>query len=855
MKKSGKGSWYSRSARWMALGTLAAYTTASNKFEAAACAQQIDGTDKHQLPKTQLSVRRFNIAEGPLDAALDQFRSITGIHITLDLPAATIPGFCTSGVSGLLTDQQAIRKLLKGTGLMAIFTGPDALTISIHNSESVYVTDSKIPDAIALSKFTQPLLDTPQTIDVVPKNLIEEQGDSTLRDVLRNVPGISLAAGEAGAQGDNLTIRGFTARNDIFLDGIRDYGSYYRDPFNYEQVDVLEGPAAIQFGRGSTGGVINQESKLPGIQPFVKVQAQFGTDLTRRVAADIDQYLPGFAHGTSFRLNVVGHDSQVSERDYAEQRRFGVAPSLTLGMNSSTQITFNYLHLAESDTPDYGLPWLFNKVAPAPRQNYYGFPDENYLRTTADLVTANVTRTFSHGITLRSIARWANYPRDAQITEPQICSNSATPTALPTDAYNTALSCKYSPDSDPRMIVVNRNQIQVKSVEGDLWDQSELALHFKAAGVQHEFVAGIEGGQEVSHPIRTSYTIHKINTVPTTSLRAPNAQQPFAGTGYIASIAHAKAQSVGAYFIDTLHLGNHFDLSGGIRWDRFETQYNIYQPTPPVGGAITSTVGSPYSRIDEQPSYRAAFVYKPSQHGSIYFDYGTSFNPSAESLALTQSTQNVAPEENETYEVGAKWDLLNERLMIEGAWFRTQKDNARETSPTDSTVTVAAGNQLVKGVQWSIAGRLAEGTELIAGYAYLDSEVVSSKFYPWSVGYPLANVPKQTFNLFFTHRLPGHFNGGLGGNYVGRRTASSTTPYIPLTAILNGTQVITGTALKEVPGYWAFNAMLKRPVTDRLEFQANVYNILNRFYIDLPHPSHLIPGAGISALLGINFKF
>jgi catecholate siderophore receptor len=313
------------------------------------------------------------------------------------------------------------------------------------------------------------------------------------------------------------------------------------------------------------------------------------------------------------------------------------------------------------------------------------------------------------------------------------------------------------------------------------------------------------------------------------------------------------------YFVDTMKLGRLFELSGGVRWDRFNTDYNLYQPTPPAGGTVTATV-SPISRIDEQPSYRAAFVYKPSTRGSVYFDYGTSFNPAAESLSLSVGLANssAAPEENESYEAGAKWSFLNERLLVEGAWFRTEKDNARETDPTNSNNIVAAGNQLVKGVQASVAGRLPEGMNLIVGYAYLDSSVISSKFFPTAVGYPLANVPNQTFNMFVTHALPWRLNGGLGGNYVGARTASSTVPFVPTGYAPNPNgpgYVVTSVAMKQVPGYWLFSAMLKRPLGERFEFQVNVNNVLNRFYIDLPHPSHLIPGEGANALFGLNFRF
>ena len=740
------------------------------------------------------------------------------------------------------------------------------MVVGVQAKDTVSVTEA-VTDSVSMDKFTEPLLTTAQSITVIPKFVLKDEGVTTLRDTLRNVPGISLAAGEAGAQGDNLTIRGFTARNDIFLDGIRDFGSYYRDSFNYDQVEALEGPAGIQFGRGSTGGVVNQESKVPTVQQFAHVEAQFGTDATRRITADLNSRELDMAGGTAFRLNLMGQESGVAGRPFAEVRRFGIAPSVSVGLNTKTRATLNYIHLQDQDTPDYGIPWLNNAVAPgAIRHFYYGFPNQNYLNTNDDILTLKVEHEFSPNLNLHTIARAANYPRQAQITEPQICSNAAASVPvggivakLPTSAVNPSIPCPYTGESDPSNILVNRNQLVTKSVEGDLWEQTEVTARFKVLGFKNALVAGVEGGQEISNPIRYSYTINGINTVPSSSLLNPNTQQPFSGTQYITSIVHTKAESVGVYFVDTVKLGNLFEISGGVRWDRFDTGYNLWQPTPPAGGTVTAPV-APISRVDEQPSYRAAFVYKPSSHGSVYFDYGTSFNPAAESLSLSIGLANssAAPEENETYEAGVKWSFLNERLMAEGAVFRTEKDNARETDPTNANNIVAAGNQLVKGVQFSMVGRLPQGMNIIAGYAYLNSDVIFSKFFPTSVGYPLANVPKQTFNLFVTHKLPWRLNGGLGGNYVASRTASSTVPFVPTGYAPNPNGpgfVVTSVAMKQVPGYWIFDAMLKRPITERLELQANVNNLLNRDFIDLPHPSHLIPGAGANALIGINFKF
>jgi catecholate siderophore receptor len=849
---------------WIAMGTLATYA-AMGATRPALCAEKAIPAANGAAPAT-LPLKRFDIPVGDLGQAIASFEKTTGLKVKVVLPEGTLAGFNTQGVTGLYREGDALHLLLNGTGLNYRIEDHNMIAIGLQARATVSVSAS-VADFVSMQKFTEPLIDTPQSVTVVPQFVMKDQGLSTLRDTLRNVPGISLAAGEAGAQGDNLTIRGFTARNDIFLDGIRDFGSYYRDSFNFEQVEALEGPAGIQFGRGSTGGVVNQESKVPGSEKFVEVQTQFGTDLTRRFTADLSSPLEDTLGGTAFRANIVAEEAGVAGRRAAEVRRFGIAPSITVGLRTRTPATLSYEHLSENDTPDYGLPWLFNGVAPANRHSYFGFADENYLKTNDDVLTLKVEHDFTSNLDVHTIARAANYPRDAQITEPQICSNASLSvpvggvvSSLPTLAYNSTLPCPYTPETPADQITqVNRNQIQVRSVEGILWDQVEMNSRFKTAAIHHDLVAGVEGGQEISNPIRYSYTINKINKVPNTTLLNPNEDQPFSGTGYIASIVHTKSKSVGLYFIDTMKLGRLFELTGGLRWDRFDTDYNLYQPTPPAGGSVTEAV-APISRLDERPSYRAAFVYKPSSHGSLYFDYGTSWNPDAESLSLSVGlvNGNVAPEENQSYEAGVKWSFLEDRLLAEGAWFRTEKDNAHETSPTNSNEIVAAGNQMVKGMQLSAVGRLPRGMDLVLGYAYLDSAVIYSQLFPAAVGYPLANVPGQTFSLFVTHRLPWLLNGGIGGNYVGSRSASSTVPYVPTGFVPNPSgpgYVVSSVAMKQVPGYWVFNAMLKRPISEKLEFQANVNNILNRFYIDLPHPSHLIPSAGASALIGINFRF
>jgi catecholate siderophore receptor len=810
---------------WLAMGTIAAYAAAGGSKAAVVYAQGTKG--QTGSGQAQLPVRRFDIPAGPLDLVLAQFSKACGVSVTYTVPPETIPGFKSRGVTGLYSEQQALRQILAGTGLDFKLTAQNAVSIGVTNSESVQVTANNT-DSIGLSKVPGPLLDTAQAINAIPAQLLSDQGVSTLRDTLRNSPGISLAAGEGALQGDNLTIRGFTAQDDIFLDGVRDFGSYYRDPFYYEKVDVLEGPAGVEFGRGSTGGVINQESKVAQLHPFIRFDGGLGTDLTKRFTGDINQPLPGVANGAAFRLNFMVHDSGVAQRDVTVNRRIGVAPTFALGLNTPTRLIANDLHSQEDDIPDYGIPWYFGSGAPVPRHNFYGFADHNFLRTNVDVGNVRVEHDLSdHGL-LRNVIRYAHYERKWQITEPQV---------------NNASSGTITPQTPLDQVMVNRNQLAGNSDEAQIWDQAELLLTGKLLGIRQTAVLGSEGGRESSDPTRIRFTNPAgLNTVPLTSLLHPDPYQPFSGTVYPNTQVHTTAFSAAAYLLDTFELGRKWELSGGIRLDHFDANYNAITNTFAASGADTITYPK-YEQDLNKGTWRAALVYKPRPNGSVYFDYGTSFDPSAESLSLSAANAAVPPEQNETYELGSKWDLNHGRLTARGALFRTNRENVLEPDPTNSAVDVLAGNQRVDGAEGVIQGRLTDRWEILSSYTFMHSEVVSSNYYPLSVGLPLQNVPQNLFNLWTEYRLPRGFEVGAGSNFVGARDANSTTLTSPTTLI------------EKAPEYWTFNAMAKYELNEHISMQVNVNNLLDRFFLDELHPGHVIPGAGTSALFGGKFRF
>jgi catecholate siderophore receptor len=788
---------------WMAAGTLAAYAAVRPSVRALA-AETVGASAAPPVPPATLPVRRFEIAAGPLGAVLEAYRAASGVRVSV--PDAGLLQIPSPGVTGVMSVEVALKQLLVGTSVGFRFKAADQAELTLDASEEMVVT-GETPLEIS-PKFTQPLLDTPQTISVVPGELMKEQANTTLREALRNVAGVSIAAGEGGFQGDSLTLRGFSARNDIYIDGMRDFGSYYRDPFHLQQVEVLKGPSSSEFGRGSTGGVINQSTKLPTMQPALGAELSLGTADTYRVTADVDQPIPSLGSGAAFQLSAMGNQNHVAGRDITENRRWGVAPSVAFGLDGPTQLTLAYFHLTAKDIPDYGVPWYFNQPAPVDRANYYGFADGSFLDTGADMGTIRFTHEFTPEISIRDQARYAHYTRDGRITEARLPSSA-------------------TPDTPLDQIQVTRNQIAAESTETFLQNQLDATFEFKTGTLGHTLVSGIEFGRETSDPIRRQYT-----GVPTTSLLHPDPHDEFAGTAAISSRVDTTANTFAAYALDTVAFGN-FQVTGGFRWDRFDTNYKQAVPTP-----------TELSRIDEMPNWRAGIAYKPQSNGTIYFDAGTSSNPSAEALSLSVANVNLDPEKNRTFEVGTKWDLLDNQLALQVALFRTEKINAREPDPNDPSLNVLSGKQRVQGGEIEASGAITSFWRVNVAYSYLDARLIESQYYPQYVGARLANVPENTFRLWNMFNLPWELQLGAGVNYVGARTASTTAPFDPVTGLL-----------KEAPAYVTVDAMVRRPISQALMLQLNLYNLGNTTYYDQLHPSHVVPGQGRGALVGLAANF
>lgn len=707
------------------------------------------------------------------------------------------------------------------------------------------------PENLTRQKYTVPLRDVPQTVTVIPAEVMREQGASNLRDVLRNVPGISMQAGEGGGgpSGDNLAIRGFAARSDIFVDGFRDSagGGYARDPFNFEQVEVAKGPASTNSGRGSTGGSINIATKTARLGNAYGGALTAGTDEFYRATLDVNQEIPGLA-GSAIRLNGLLHTQDIAGRDGVSQERWGIAPTISFGLGTDTRFTLSYMHLSQDNIPDYGLPWvprnavttgaggitntivnntgLSSGIPSVSYENWYGNSRRDYEKIDTDILSAAIEHDFNDDFKLTTRFRYGRNDRDSVTTAPRFVSSAATDpgTGNTTTTYGST--------------ILNQQLQSRDQLDTAFGNQTDFRYDFSTGSVKHTMVAGFELGREDSR----NYVRAAID--PATGLPAPTPQidlltrqviVPYTGSiRRTGAYADAEVESAAVYLFDTARIDEHWEISGGLRFDSTSTDYTNYLPTavPPTSPLFDQTVS------DDMWSYRGSVTYKPVEEGSIYFGYGTSYNPSTELLTYGTSPANidVDPEKSESFELGAKWEFFDEKLLVSGALFRTEKTNARTTDPVTEIVTIT-GEQVVQGFEAGVAGSITDKWRVIGGYTFLDSEVEKSSN-PAEVGNEVSNTPEHSFSLWTVHDLPAGFSVGLGTQYVGSRYNNSNAA-----------------TRQKAPDFILFNAMVSYSLNDNVTFRLNADNLLDEEYIDRVGGGHFVPGIGRTVSLTADFSF
>lgn len=672
-----------------------------------------------------------------------------------------------------------------------------------------------------------PLLDTPQTVTQLSEELLEEQGQRTLRDALRNVAGISLQAGEGSIPGggDAFSVRGFSAREDILVDGMRDTGVYYRDPFNAYNIEITKGPASAFAGRGNVGGTVNLVSQGPRMNDSANVELTAGTSSLLRATATLNTILSEDL-GAALRVDALVNRNNVAGRDFTRNRRWAIAPVAAIGIDGDTTFTLRWLHLEQDDIPDYGIVNVRNlsfagspfagQPAPVRRSNNYGYASDHF-DIVADQVTARLDHAFNENLSLRSQARYGRTHNDSLVTAPLLLT-----TATTIDANTVEFGRVKARDQVDEILI----------------SQTSLTGRFGPPSFRHTLVAGIEIASE-SQENRRRLDFDG----PLTNLFNP-VRQTIPALAYNGTRARLDNDSVGLYLFDTIELGERFRIVAGLRYDAIDTRVRGFDDLGAIPNYVTDL-----SATDREFSYNGAFVWKPSETSSVYVAYGTSFEPAGRvevvllsgrtnAPPVTAAALNAEPERSEAWELGGRVEL-HEGLTLSGALFQISRDNARTpgANPTDPSVPFN-GSQRVRGFEAQLMGEIAYGWSMIAGYAYMDSETLTSAVAS-EIGERLDNTPRHSFNFWTSYQVTDDLLVGGGVQHVGSR--------------LSGRPV--GVLTVSVPAYTIGDLFAEYRVSDHLTVRLNLANVTNEFYFQQFISNQSIPGPGRTASLSFDIDF
>ncbi|QHF48870.1 TonB-dependent siderophore receptor [Pseudomonas sp. S49] len=726
----------------------------------------------------------------------------------------------------------------------AIALDATAITGEAQDSTSYQVEKASSP------KYTAPLVDTPRSVTVIPQQVLKDTGALNMQDALRTVPGITFGAGEGGnPQGDRPFIRGFDAQGDTYLDGVRDTGSQSREIFAVENIEVSKGPNSAIGGRGAAGGSINLVSKKAHLGNSFDGGFTWGSDQTQRYTLDGNYQFSDTAAG---RLNLMSHESNVAGRDKVDYDRWGIAPSLAFGLGTDTRVNLDYYHLESNDTPDSGVPYTIPAGGSAARtksnpdkpyaggdhSNFYGL-DRDFRKGRTDTATFAIEHDLSDSLTIKNTLRHGTSMQDYILTQPDDSKGNVN-----------------------NGTVWRRANTRVSNTETTT-NQTDLFGNFYVAGFKNSFSTGIEYTREESQ--KSSYNVNTDTTPRTpgnsstnctpsmvgassgyncTSLSNPNPNDPWNGAisrNYAGTDTQANTYAL--YVFDTLELNEQWLVNMGLRYDHFDTDYKSY-----------NAAGTTTSKGDDTSEFvtgQFGVVYKPAENGSIYASYATSATPPGNTLGEGQEgnplggtpdrsgnllSSDMEPETTKNYEIGTKWDLLNDRLSLTADIFRTEKENARVQ--VDTTSYENAGKTRVQGVELSASGKITDKWQVFAGYAFMDSEQIDGgPMGKANDGNELPNTPKNSASLWTTYQVTPKLTIGGGAFYVDDVYGS----------VANTTMV---------DSYVRYDAMAAYKLTKNVDLQLNVQNLTNETYYDKAFSTHFAnQAAGRTALLSTNFHF
>lgn len=652
------------------------------------------------------------------------------------------------------------------------------------------------------------LRDVPQTINVVPAAVIRDQHAMSLQDIMKNIPGVGLSTGDG--QRDQVFIRGFTAIGDQFVDGFRDDALYFRDLSNVERLDVIKGPAAVLYGRGSSGGLVNRITKKPGID-ITDVALSLTNTQGRRGEVDVGRV------GETVDWRFTGaRELSDSYRDQQFINRTALAPSVAIRLSGATTLLLQGDYLEDRRLTDFGIPSYQGRPVAVDARMYYGAAnarDADFSQSRVVSTAATLTHKFSDSLSLRNAFRYYDYHLDRN---------------------NTNISGNVNEVRG----TMNLAHAKLNRDESGWFNQTELTQKLRAGATRHEVLYGAEFGKQNKDAASWAAAVVATNV----SIFNPVLPVVDPGKLGVRSDTFATYDTAAAYVQDAISFSDEWKALAGLRYDRYQQQSRL------ANGAGVTTAN--LSRTDSAVSPRAGLVWQPGGTQSYYASWSRSFQPSGENFALAANNADLAPETTRNTEVGAKYDLWGGRANASVSLFRLERDNIKTSDPITNRI-VPVGTQRTDGLELTFNADLHDGWKMMAGYAWLDATITDSIAVDRSVNAPGTTTAsavavkgkratltsRNTANLWLTKDLGHGYTVGGGANAVGSRYANP------------GNTVV-------LPGYVTADAMAAYR-TGRYEVQLNVNNIGDTRYIVSGHgssPNLSLPGAPRNVALTLRYS-
>jgi catecholate siderophore receptor len=730
---------------------------------------------------------------------------------------------------GIVARRHASAALAAGLVLSPAATLAAEATADTPTVEGVTVTASAggYVAANSLGKLPADLKDVPQSITVLDRNLLQSQGMTSLSDALKNVPGITIGGAEGGQIGNNINLNGFTARTDIFMDGFRDRGQYYRDTFALDSVEVLMGPSSMLFGRGSTGGAINQAPKKAGLMPSVSVGLSETTNGLARGVADLNAPL---SDKSAFRLSLMGQQGSASTRLETRVEDYGAAPTYSWGIGTDTEVSVSGLIQHNRDRPDYGQPPLNGEPAKVGYDTVYGYSSDRTIQDVKAL-SGEVRHRFASGITVRDQLQFNGVDTDAIETAPQgigLVTSKGYTALSPAGVSSLPLSALFVQLQSHDRVIHDRS----------LFNQAEVSGELIASGLKNEWLVGAEFGhddysnQALSRTGACNGVALKSGYTGCTTLLSPGYPASPTLPEVPGNLAGGKADTAAGYVNDTLTLIPQLKLVGGVRYDNYAASV-----TNSINSSSTPGTTA-FARLSQTVGYtsvRGGLIFQPTKAQSYYASYSTSFNPSLEQLTSTTGlSQPLPPETNAAYELGGKWDALKDQLDLTAAAFQITQTNSRSQN-SDNTYT-ANGTIRVQGWRLGASGKVTRRLSVFGGYSHLEAKIIDA-IAAGTQGMVPANTAKDSATVWTTYDAGHRIEVGGGAIYLGKRYANNTDTV-------------------SAPGYTRWDATLawRQP---RYEVRLNVFNLTGARYYDSLVQSdggRAVPGSGRTAMLSLVWR-